>query len=213
MKNLNKLLLTALFIAIFFIVVSYLVQTNLEKIKSIIEINIYLGIIVFMLLEVASIVVAPLTTVPFLPIASNVFGWQLTAFLSIISWTTGSMIAFLIGKKYGKGFVKKYSSMDIGLEKLISKKHLFFVIVVLKIAIPTDIISYSLGIFTNIKTKMFFQTSIGIIPNAFFLAYLGTLPTIFQIIGFALGLIFVLVILFIAIGKKGFKHIIKKLKK
>ena len=79
-------------------------------------------------------------------------------------------------------------------EKFMPQKNIFAGIVFLRIAIPIDVISYAIGLFTNISfVPYFFATLLGFLPSAFFLAYIGTLPAHMQIIGFAVFLLVVIV--------------------
>jgi len=86
------------------------------------------------------------------------------------------------------------------------KEHTFVGIIFLRIAIPIDIISYAIGLFTSIRfMPYFFATLIGFLPLAFFLAYLGTLPAYAQVMGFILFLL-VVIIGFLSVRNKKDKN-------
>ena len=201
MRRKTKIELAVIFliVIVLFILVSYIVDSNIDFFKNIVQDNFYLGIFIFIILEVISIVVAPVTTIPILPIASKTYGVFLASCFFIIGGIIGSLIAFIIGKTFGKKVASRFVSIEQAEEavKAFPKKHLFFSLIFLRTAVSSDVLSYSLGIFTKIGYKMFISTTvIGIIPSAIFFAYLGVLPTIYQIIGWVLGIVILLIILY-----------------
>ncbi len=172
-----------------FFLVSLLVQNWLGKMNILTE-NIILSAIVFVLLTTIESVLAPLSVFPLVPLASSLFGWVMTAVFLIIGWTLGSWIAFIISRKYGKPLVKKIVSLEEveKLEKKLPEKHLFITIVLLRMFIPVDFLSYALGLFSKIKTSTYLSaTIIGLTPFAFVMAYLGIVPLLYQIIGIIIG--------------------------
>lgn len=181
---------------IIFIFISYLVQANLDFFKSIIQNNI-LGILIYMILNIIAIVIAPVTVFVFLmPIASNLFGWFATAIITIIAWTIGSVIAFIIARKYGVPLVKKLIPLNkiTKIEKRVPKENVFWSIVFLRMVIPVDILSYALGLFSKISLKRYtIATFIGITPFAFVFAYAGSLPIQYQIVALIIALISILI--------------------
>ena len=141
-------------------------------------------------------VIAPLSSVPLLPVVSSIYGWFIAGLLSVIGWTIGSVIAFWLARRYGMPLVKKIVSLESinNIEKRIPEDNLFWSIVFLRMVVPVDFLSYLLGLFSHIKYKTYFwATLIGVTPFAFILAYLGTLPLVYQIITFTIAAIFILV--------------------
>jgi uncharacterized membrane protein YdjX (TVP38/TMEM64 family) len=64
----------------------------------------------------------------------------------------------------------------------------FWSIVLVRLVLPMDVISYVLGLFTDIEwPKYVAATAIGLTPSAFLLAYLGKLPNAYEIIAFGIG--------------------------
>ena len=114
-------------------------------------------------------------------------GWMLTGILNIVGWMIGSWIAFIIARKYGVKLVKKFISIEKTheIENKIPKEHLFWSVVLLRVIIPIDILSYALGLFTKMSTRSYLlATLIGITPFAFIWAYLGGFPFKYQAILF-----------------------------
>lgn len=190
-----KGILEALAIVIVFLFFSYLIQRNLKFLEGLVTNN-FIGMFIYFLLEVLSIVIAPVTTLPLVIVASNLWGGFLTGILNVVGWTIGAWIAFVIARRYGVKIVKKFISIKKvnEIEKRIPKKHLFWSVVLLRTVIPADILSYALGVFTRMSTKSYLlATFIGIIPFAFIWAYFGGINFYYQLILFlVVGILIVL---------------------
>ena len=187
-----------------FVLSSYLVRTNIEFVQSLIKNN-FLGMMVYILITIIAVVIAPISMMPLIPIASNLWGWINAGLINLIGWTLGSFIVFFICRKYGVDLIKKFVSLKSinKFESKIPKGNLFVDILLLRMIFPIDILSYILGLFSKVNFKIYSTaTIIGLIPLAFIFSYLGTVKTLYQIIGI---LIVVLIITTI--------HIIRELKK
>lgn len=187
----TKYILNLLLVIFLFVFISYLVQNNIGNIEDYI-VKGYSGILLFIFIEIIATVVAPISAVPLLPIISETYGWFVAGLISIIGWTIGSVIAFLLARKYGSPLVKKLISLEkiSKIEKKIPETNLFWSIVFLRMVLPVDILSYILGLFSRIKFNTYFwATLIGITPFAFILSYLGTLPLYYQISFFITGVL------------------------
>ena len=188
MKGKTKSFLAAIFVIALFILVSYYTRQNIEFLKELIG-NDFRGILIYLLITVFAIVVAPVSMMPLIPIASNLYGVFYAAIINIIGWTIGSFIVFFICRKYGVKLIKKFVSLEniYQWENKIPKKKVFFTLILLRMTVPVDILSYALSLLTKINFKTYAITTIvGIIPFAFVFSYLGTIPAIYQIIGFIL---------------------------
>jgi uncharacterized membrane protein YdjX (TVP38/TMEM64 family) len=184
-----------LIIVLLFILSSYFVRENIEVIKSFIG-NDFIVILIYILISIIAIVIAPISMMPLVPIASNLWGWFYSGIIHIIGWTLGSIIVFFISRRYGVPLIKKFVSLEKinKFESKIPKENLFIDIVLLRMIIPIDILSYALGLFSKVDFKTYvLATLIGIIPFTFAFSYLGTIPLSYQIPGF------ILVVLIIAI--------------
>ncbi len=191
--------LRGLFEAIGVIIVSiyfsYVVQNNFSYFEKFIVKGVT-GIVVYVLIEITSIVIAPVTTLPLIAVASNLWGWINAGLISIFAWTIGAWIAFVISRKYGVRIIKKFISIEKiqEIEAKIPREHLFWSVVLMRIIIPVDILSYALGIFTKMKARSYIiATIIGISPFAFLLAYLGTIPINYQILLFFIAGVLILI--------------------
>lgn len=199
MKEKFKAFLGALLIISLFILASYVAKTNQEFISRIIGDG-FSGILIYLIVIIVAIVIAPISMMPFIPIAANMWGWFNSALIHIVGWSLGSFIVFFISRKYGVPLIRKFVSLKKinEIEKKISKEEMFWGIVLLRLATPVDILSYALSLFTKINFKTYaLATIIGIVPFAFVFSYLGTVPFYYQIAGFVLiGLIITLIVEF-----------------
>lgn len=172
-------------IVFLFIGTSFLSQLYGNEILKFVGVENGLSKVLYVLVTIFAIVVAPVSTVPLVPLASHLWGWAITGVLSVIGWAIGAQIAFLLARRFGKPFVEKIFSFKKlhAFENYFTKKNLFWTVVFLRMIIPVDILSYALGLFSEIKSRpFFFATLIGITPFAFIFAYAGNLSIRLQII-------------------------------
>ncbi len=175
-----------------FILFSYFIQTKSDFFNNLIANN-FLGILIYILLNIIAVVFAPITVLPLIVVATGLWGWTNAAIITILGWTIGSILAFLIARKFGVPLVRRFISLEkiYKLEDKFSVGNNFWSVLLLRIIIPVDILSYALGLFSKIKLLPYsLATIIGITPFAFIFAYLGTVPFIYQII---LGLIVLII--------------------
>ena len=136
-------------------------------------------------INMASVVLAPVSMLPLIPLASHLWGWFLAGFLSVLGWLIGAQIAFFLARRYGKPFVKRIISIEKlhKLEQQIPEEHLFWTVVFLRMCVSVDLLSYALGLFSNMKNGSYMlATFLGITPFAFIFAYTGTLSGNYQIV-------------------------------
>lgn len=179
-KNENlKNSVALLLLGVIFLITSYLVKENLDFLKLLMSgYPSALGMFIYIFLGFLATVAAPLTAMPLIPLASNLWGWQVAAMLNIIGWGAGSFAAFYIANRFGRPLVKKFISLEKvdKLEKRMPKDNIFWTIVFLRIIIPVDILSYALGIFTKTNYKIYISaTVLGITPFSIFFSYAGTM--------------------------------------
>ena len=176
-------LIKVLLVVSFFIAAVLLTQYFKDEIAHYLDFG-YWGMLIYVLLATSSTVLAPINTLPLIPIATVLWGGLAAALLSITAWTLGAIIAFIIARRWGKPFIERHYNLDkiSRYEKLLGDKYVFWNIVALRIIIPVDILSYAIGLFTTVKLSTYsLATLIGVSPFAFLLAYSATFPLILQI--------------------------------
>ena len=177
---------------LFFVLVSYFTQQNLTLIESFLSrSSSFFGMFLYLFFAFFATVFAPVSSIPLVPLASKLWGWQMTAFLSVLGWWIGSLVAFYIARKFGRPVVEKIISMK-KLEKFenkIPKDNLFVYLVFLRMVMPVDILSYALGLFSKVSFFVYsLATLIGIIPFAILFAYAGSLDLKEQLLVLLLAL-------------------------
>jgi uncharacterized membrane protein YdjX (TVP38/TMEM64 family) len=167
-----------------------LVRMHEDSIKSFIDEKPFLGAMLYIALNIVDAVLAPGATLPLIPVAAHAWGPVPAAIVTTVGWTVGSLIAFLIARQWGYPIVKKLTSMErLRQMKKYIPEDLFWSIVVLRLFMPMDIMSYVLGLFTDIGwSRYVIATALGVAPMAFVLAYVGKLPNAYDYITFGVGL-------------------------
>jgi uncharacterized membrane protein YdjX (TVP38/TMEM64 family) len=209
-EKINSILGIA-FILILFAFCSYLVQSNIELVQSYLYAG-FLGMMVFVILVILSIVIAPVSVVPLFPLASALWGWQTAGLLGTIGWTIGAVIAFALARSYGVGLVRKLLPIKriYQFEKKIPEKNLFLTLVFLRMVTPMDGVSYIFGLFTNMTLRSYtLATLIGLVPFTFVVSYMGSMPFYFVILFLSIALALLALGLLVAYYKKNKKHAVK----
>jgi len=199
-------ILYLLFLAVIFLLVSFFVQENYEMLEIMIqEYSSGVGMLVYVFLAFITTVVAPLTSVPLIPLASALWGWQVAGILNLVGWGLGSYIAFKIAQRYGRPVVKRFVSLEKieKYENRMPKEHIFWTIVFLRIIIPVDLLSYALGIFTKVNINVYIAaTLVGMAPGSFILSYVGTVPFKNQMVFFGIFFVIIWIIIYFKYLKK-----------
>lgn len=195
MVNKTKSIMSLILVIVLFLTVSFIVMEDIANLDNYIGKG-YFGMIVYVLIAIFATVFAPVSSVPLLPLVSDLYGWFTAGVLSIIGWTIGSLIAFWLSRRYGMPLVKKVVSLEriSEFEKKIPRENLFWSIVFLRMAVPVDVLSYILGLFSHVKFRTYFwATLIGVTPFAFTLAYVGTLSVYYQVSFILIGILVLLI--------------------
>lgn len=192
MKLNLKLVFPVLVVALFFIGASFLGQKYETNIKEFVAFGGMWAPVFYFLLSIVSVVFAPFSSFPLIPLAVVSFGLLTAFFATVLGWTIGSVIAFLIARKYGEPVVKRVISIE-SLEKIrkfFPEKNSFFETFFMRMFFPVDLLSYALGLFSSIDFKTYFlATLLGIMPFALFFSYVGTLNAVFQTSATVFGLL------------------------
>lgn len=173
-------------VAIVFIVVSYVVREYQSDIGLLFGNQNALSIALFVLLTILFVVfVIPLDIVFLVPLGVSLWGPVPTALLMITGWTLGAGIAFLVARRCGSPIVARLvgSERVMILSERIPPGELFWSVVFLRLVVPVDILSYALGLFSQLSLgRYLLATVIGITPFGFFFSFAGALPFWYQII-------------------------------
>lgn len=167
-----------------FVVLAQWSQQHAELIQSLTAQAGWLGVFSYIGIMMLSIVFAPLGTGFLLPVAANSYGPFLAAIYSIIGWTLGSVIAFWIAKTFQTKVFKHqvFTKRIQRYEQTIPKYQFYGLVILLRIALPVDLVSYALGFASTISYRAFLLTTIiGITPLTFMFTYAATASIWIQI--------------------------------
>lgn len=134
-----------------------------------------LGAGIYFVLVAASVVLLPFSSLPLLPFAAQNFGVLATALLSAAGWWVGCLIAFQIAR-LGRRYLERITSMEAvdRIEDKIPDDVGFGGIVVLRMILPVDVVSFALGLLKRLRFRTYAVASlIGILPFAFVMSYAG----------------------------------------
>jgi len=191
----NKKIVLPAATVVLFVLVSYLSKRYSLYLADLNVIHSAWGELVYTLAVFTAVIIAPLNTLPLLPVAVMLWGANMAANLTILGWLTGSMAAFIIARRLGPKFVYRYTDKYNIKEwgEAIPKQNMFWLVAFARFVLPVDIISYAVGLFTQMRwTAYLLATLIGVVPFAYIFAYGAELRTSFQIAIAAAVLMFIL---------------------
>lgn len=117
----------------------------------------------------------PITSLPLLPLAARVYGVGLTFLLSTTGWWLGCILAFQVGR-WGLPHFEKLASTKLleRCERLVTRKHSFSAIVMLRMLFPGDLVGFTLGLIRQVSFSMFATAALlGTIPHAIVASFAG----------------------------------------
>lgn len=135
--------------------------------------NKVLGIILFFIFSAVSVLLSPFTSVPFAPSAIMAWGNFLTFLILFLGWVTGGIFAYLIGSFSREKIIRRFISFEKmeRYKKRISPRTQFWLVLLFRLAIPSEIAGYTLGIIRYQFKKYLLATFLAELPFAFFVIY------------------------------------------
>lgn len=188
--------LSATGIALLFIAAFYLFHRYQPAIEEMIEAESFAGMIAYVLIFALSIIFVPVSAMPLIPIGAKLWGIVPATLLSATGWTAGAMVAFGLARKFGKPYVARMIPLQRmeKVERRIPEEHTFWTIFFLRAVTPFDGLSYILGLISRVNVYTFFwSTFLGLIPFCLVVSLLGSLPTVFLIVGLILAIAFFII--------------------
>ena len=77
-KERRRAILGIFLFILLFVSSSYFVQRNIDSVKYFVEGDyLYLGALIYIFILVIEVILAPVNAAPFMPLVSNVYGWQI----------------------------------------------------------------------------------------------------------------------------------------
>ncbi len=147
-----------------------------QQLEVIVEENSVLSPFLFIFAMFLSTVIAPVTALPLVPVMAPIFGWLPTFLYTLIGWVTGAIVAFLLARHFGRPILSRFLSLE-SLDRYrtyVSERVEFWYVVLLRMAVPVDTLSYALGFFSRISLWRYsLATTLGITPFCFIFSYGG----------------------------------------
>ncbi|MDD5083547.1 MAG: VTT domain-containing protein [Candidatus Moranbacteria bacterium] len=174
-----------------FIVLSYAAQTHVDTLARMVGEG-WFGKLSYVAMTIIATVIAPVSSVPLIAAASGLWGWVMGALLSILGWFIGAAIAFELSRSYGRKRILESlnDQSKAALQRIIPQRYGFVGLILLRMSVPVDVLSYALGLFSSVDRKTYYiSTAIGIIPFAFVFAYFGMIDYRWQIAVFILAVV------------------------
>lgn len=134
-----------------------------------------LGAGAYFLLVAGSVVLLPFSSLPLLPLATQSYGVWTTALLSAAGWWAGCLAAFQIAR-FGRRYLERVASLEAvdRMEERIPADIGFGGIVVLRLILPVDIMSFALGLLRRLRFRTYALASlVGIVPFSFVWSFAG----------------------------------------
>jgi len=161
-----------------FVLSACLSREHMDSLRHLLQGSDARSMLLYVALTVGAVVVAPVSTLPLIPVAAVLWGAPVTALLSLAGWLVGGAIAFILARRFGRPFVGKFVNLNRleQVERLIPGRNLFLAVVLLRIAIPFDILSYALGLFSTMGFVSYMAASLlGATPFAVIFSYAATM--------------------------------------
>lgn len=164
----------------------------------------WIGILLFISFSAIAIVVSPIPSTPFTIAAGTIWGPVPAGIYGTIGIFLGSIMAYLIGRTWGRATVKVLTGKAIYLSKHRGEKYLGWVVMLTHMipVIPYDLISYGAGISGLSFIWFALPCLLGITPCTFLLTHLGAAIMLNSGVTLAIALGFIAVIGVLAWGVK-----------
>ena len=166
-------------ISIFFVISSYFSLIYQDDIEALIKHKSLFGVFLYIFVTTMAVVLAPVSTLPLVPVAAAIWGPIPASLMSIVGWMLGSWIAFEIARQYGHQVVCRIVRKENiqKWENFFPQSDLFWPVVIARIFLPVDLLSYVIGLLTPMKAGPYLlATLIGVTPFAFIFSYGARLP-------------------------------------
>lgn len=147
------------------------------------------GIVTFVVIGLILSLLPAVSTLPLVPIATTLWGWQTASLVTMALWTLGSQIQFTIARRVGERRMKWFFHADQAktIRALVST-NAWSRAVLLRIVLDGELVSYAYGFFSHLSGFAFFtSTLVGVIVPAIFYCYIGAMPLWVQLVAMATG--------------------------
>ncbi|MEK7134238.1 MAG: VTT domain-containing protein [Patescibacteria group bacterium] len=127
----------------------------------------FLAVAFFVFLAAISAMISPFSSVPIVPIAVLIWGWEITAGLLWSGWLAGGMLSYVIGRFAGNPILRQFIKPEklYAHEERFSCRITFPGVLLLCLALPAEV-GYAFGLIKYHFGKYIFATAIAEVPVA-----------------------------------------------
>jgi len=189
----------------------------------------FLGMLLYLGIMALQAIIVPIPSEILLMAAGMIWGVLLGGIMGIIGSMISAILAYYVGKKGGRPLAEKFVKKSVldTVDDLIKKYGTAFIIISRFLPfIAFDPISYASGVLKIPPKKYILGTLVGLIPRAFFYAYLGASlgikppvnvdkmdPAQFEAQVDLFNMVFLIIMLFLILGFVGYYGLMKYLGK
>lgn len=150
-------------------------QDSVNFLEEYINKNRALGGLVFIGLAALSALFSPFSSTPLIPPAIMIWSSGTVAIMLLSGWLAGDLIAYLIGRFARRTFANRLFSFEKmeRYQNMIPTKAQFWLVLLVRFALPTEIVGYVLGIIRYHFGKYFLATFLIEVPFAILAIYSG----------------------------------------
>ena len=190
-KNIKSILISV-FVIGFFILASWLSHRYALELSQLTLTGVY-GELAYVLISIFGALAAGISSTPLIPLALAIWGEGATIVMTATGWTLGSLLAFLLSRRFGEKLVCRIVNVcDLeDYKDRINSKGLFWKLLLARIFLPVDLLSYAIGLFTKMHWLNFLvATFLGSTLFTILAIYASELSIVTQIF---LGIVFLLI--------------------
>lgn len=178
-KDVYKRVVTVLVLGIFILPIlfffspaSSLIMDGIELINSLASLHPILSALLFVFFTAVTAMVTFVGIFPLVPSAIMLWGPQFTLVLVMIGWFVGDLGMYVLGRGTGGSSItksslyKKYKAIQESL-----KKTEFFIILLLRLALPSEMFGYALGVIKYKFSLYLLVTFLAELPFAILTVY------------------------------------------
>jgi uncharacterized membrane protein YdjX (TVP38/TMEM64 family) len=154
----------------------YFWSAPIDYLKQFTEQGVFFAPLILILIAFIEVILAPATVLPLLPPATLLFGPFWAGTYVLIGWVSGSAVAFLIARHFGRPILERFASLKKieEYENRIPEQAHFWWIFLFRFAVQIDALSYAFGLFSKISVYKFtLATFLAFAPAAYVVAFAG----------------------------------------
>lgn len=158
------------------------------------------GGFIFFIISVMAVLISPFSSVPFAPSAVLAWGNWPTLALLLPAWLVGGIFAYLLGSYSREKVIRYFISFEKVeyYKKSISSRTQFWLVFLFRLAVPSEVAGYTLGIVRYEFKKYLLATFLAELPVALLVVYSSSVLLQGKVMAFGAVIIAAAAILYLA---------------